>query len=117
MLKRIVTVIAFAFIVVGLVPVATALAQSCCICTDCIVNPGEARCFADIDDVLCADFCAAQECNVRQLVDRACLAPLCEGFPSVRSAPIVGSAGMTLTVVGAWLVGRRKLRRGKRIGV
>jgi hypothetical protein len=114
MLKRMVIAVAFALIVGCLAPVGSARALTCCICTDCIANPEQARCFADLDETLCADFCAAQECKARELAERACFAPQCEGFPSLQSAPAFSSAGIVVIMLAAWLVGRRGLRRGKR---
>lgn len=119
MRKRIVAVVAFAFIAVAFAPAGSARAQTCCVCTDCIDNPQQARCFEDIDDTLCADFCAAQECDARTIIDRACFAPLCEGFPyggpDVQPAPALGSAGLALAGLAAGLAGMgRLLRRGRR---
>lgn len=116
MRKRMATVVALAFVAGVIAQVGSAGAQTCCVCTDCMTDPEEARCFADIDDTLCADFCAAQECAARELLERSCFAPLCEGFPrEPQPAPALGSVGMALAGLAAGLAGMgRLLRRGKR---
>lgn len=115
MLKKMVAVIAFAFIAGALAPPGSALAQTCCVCTDCMDGP-QHRCFANIDDTLCADFCAAQECGAREIIGRSCFAPLCPDFPlQAQPAPVFGSVGIALAGVAAGLAGMgRLLRRAKR---
>lgn len=119
MRKRMLAVVAFAFVAVALAPAGSARAQTCCVCSDCLGDPQQSPCFADIDDTLCADFCAAQECAEREIIDRACFAPLCADFPyrglDVQPAPALGSAGIALAGLAAGLAGMgRLLRRGKR---
>lgn len=115
MRKKMITVVAFAFIAVALALPGSARAQTCCVCTECIENP-PARCFADINDTLCADFCAAQECNTRELIAGACFAPLCPDFPPLpQAAPALGPVGLGLTSLAVGLAGMVRLRRrGKR---
>ena len=115
MRKKIVAVIAFVFIAAALASAGSALAQTCCVCTDCMTDPEDARCFANIDDTQCADFCVAQECDARELLERSCFAPLCPGFPlETQPAPAFGSVGITLAALAAGLAGMgRLLRRAK----
>lgn len=115
MRKRMLTVVAFAFIAAALAPTGSARAQTCCVCTDCMEAP-DTRCFADIDDTDCEDFCTAQECASRDLMDRACAAPLCPDFPlPPQPAPALGSAGTVLAGLAAGLAGMARLvRRGRR---
>lgn len=119
MRKRMVAIVAFAFIAGALTPAGSARAQTCCVCTDCMTDPQVPRCFADIDDAQCADFCTAQECDERALLDRACFAPLCPEFPygpaDSQPAPALGTVGIALAGLAAGLAGMgRLLRRGTR---
>jgi len=116
MWKRMMTVVAFAFIAGAVAQVGSAGAQTCCVCTDCDTDPQEARCFENIDDTLCADFCEAQECDARELLERSCFAPLCSGFPrDPEPAPALGSIGIALASLAAGLAGMgRLLLRAKR---
>lgn len=116
MRKRMAMVVVFAFIAGVLALPGTVRAQTCCVCTECLAGPEEVRCFADIDDTLCADFCAAQECDTRDLIGRSCFAPLCPEFPpDVQPAPALGSVGTVLASLAVGLAGMSRLRRrGKR---
>jgi hypothetical protein len=107
-------VIAISFVAGILTPVGQASAQTCCVCTDCITTE-QARCFADIDDTLCADFCAAQECDERELVGGGCFAPLCEGFPiAEQTAPALGYLGIALAALAACFAGMGRILRRNR---